>query len=74
MSSKELVRYRVLGGVLEGQLALQEAAVTLGVYPRHARRLLKRLREKGPRGLVHARADPGLGRGSLRGLQRYASR
>ena len=53
MSSKELVRYRVLGGVLEGQLALQEAAVTLGVCPRHARRLLKRLREKGPRGLVH---------------------
>ncbi len=53
MSSKELVRYRVLGGVLEGQLALQDAAVALGVSPRHARRLLKRLREQGPAGLVH---------------------
>ena len=53
MSSKELVRYRVLGGVLEGQLALQEAAVALGVSPRHARRLLTDLREKGPQGLVH---------------------
>ena len=53
MSSKELTRYRVLGGVLEGQLALQEAAVALGVSPRHARRLVKRLREHGPQGLVH---------------------
>ena len=53
MSKKELTRYRVLGGVLEGQLALQEAAVALGVSPRHARRLLRRLREHGPQGLVH---------------------
>ena len=53
MSNKELTRYRVLGGVLEGQLALQEAAVALGVTPRHARRLLRRLRELGPKGLVH---------------------
>jgi len=53
MSSKELTRYRVLGGVLEGQLALQEAAVALGVSPRHGRRLLRRLREHGPQGLVH---------------------
>ena len=53
MSSKELVRYRVLSGVLEGQLALQDAASSLGVSPRHARRLVKRLREQGPVGLVH---------------------
>lgn len=53
MSSKELARYRVLGGVLEGQLALQEAADALGVSPRHARRLMKRLRELGAEGLVH---------------------
>jgi len=53
MSSRELTRYGVLGGVLEGQLALQEAAAALGVSPRHARRLLRRLREHGPQGLVH---------------------
>ena len=53
MSSKELVRYKVLSGVLEGQLALQDAASSLGVSPRHARRLAKRLREHGPAGLVH---------------------
>ena len=53
MSSKELTRYRVLCGVLEGQLALQEAASALGVSPRHARRLLKRLRDRGAEGLVH---------------------
>ena len=39
MSSKELARYRVLGGVL-------------GLSPRHARRLVRRLRERGPQGLV----------------------
>lgn len=53
MSSKELVRYRVLSGVLEGQLALQDAASSLGVSPRHARRLVRRLRERGPASLVH---------------------
>ncbi len=53
MSSKELARYRVLCGVLEGQLALQEAAASLGVSPRHARRLVQRLRERGAQGLVH---------------------
>ncbi len=53
MSSKELVRYRVLSGVLEGQLALQKAAVTLGVSLRHARRLLHRVGAHGPQGLVH---------------------
>ena len=53
MSSKELVRYQVLGGVLEGQLALQDAATALGMSPRHARRLVKRLRKHGPEGLVH---------------------
>ena len=53
MSSKELVRYRVLSGVLEGQLALQDAASSLGVSRRHAQRLVKRLRQEGPAGLVH---------------------
>ena len=45
MSSKELTRYQVLSGVLEGQLALQDAAVALGVSPRRTRRLLKRRHE-----------------------------
>lgn len=53
MSSKELVRYKVLSGVLEGQLALQDAASSLGVSARQARRLVQRLREQGPAGLVH---------------------
>ena len=53
MSSKELTRYQVLGGVLEGQLALQDAASVMGVTRRQARRLLQRLREHGPEGLVH---------------------
>ena len=53
MSNKELARHQVLGGVLEGQLAFRDAAVALGVSPRHARRLLRRLLEHGPQGLVH---------------------
>ncbi len=53
MSSKELARYRVLGGVLEGQLAFQDTAVALGISPRQARRPIRRLRERGAAGLVH---------------------
>ncbi len=40
MSTRELVRYRVLSLVLEGPLALQDAAEKLGLSPRHACRLL----------------------------------
>ncbi|MDH3745497.1 MAG: ISNCY family transposase [Acidobacteriota bacterium] len=53
MSKKELVRYQVLSGVLEGHLALRDAASSLGISARHARRLLRRLRLRGPQGLVH---------------------
>ncbi len=53
MSTRELVRYRVLSLVLEGQLVLQDAAEKLGLSPRHACRLLRRLRQRGPAGLVH---------------------
>ncbi len=47
MSSKELTRYQVLSGVLEGQLALQDAVVALGVCPSQARWLLERLGKDG---------------------------
>ena len=53
MSSKELTRLRVLGGVVEGHLALRDAAQALGLSRRPARRLLRRLREQGPEALVH---------------------
>ena len=48
MSQKELSRVQVLSLVLEGQLALQNAAARLGVSVRQARRLLRRLEAGGP--------------------------
>ncbi len=53
MSSQELMRYRLLSLVLEGQLALQDAAGRLGLSPRQLRRLAQRVRALGPAGLVH---------------------
>jgi transposase len=53
MGHRELVRYRVLSLVLEGQLALQDAAAKLGLSVRQARRLLRAVEERDARGLVH---------------------
>ena len=53
MSLKEAGRAGVLRLVLEGQLALQDAARHLGVSLRQVRRLRDRFRKRGVRGLVH---------------------
>jgi transposase InsO family protein len=53
MGQRELVRYRVLSLVLEGQLALQDAAAKLELSVRQTRRLMKRVEEHDAAGLVH---------------------
>jgi transposase InsO family protein len=53
MGQRELVRYRVLSLVLEGQLALQDAAAKLVLSERQTRRLLNRVTERDAAGLVH---------------------
>src|SRR5437016_11533839 len=63
MSTKELKRVEVLGRVTAGTLRLGSAATLLAVSYRHAKRLLRRFRQEGARGLAHR----GAGRPSNRG-------
>lgn len=53
MSQRDLNRHHVLKMVLESRLSLSEAARVLGVSHRQAKRLKKRLSEKGVAGLAH---------------------
>jgi transposase len=53
MSVRELKRIEVLGRVKAGVLKVKDAAVLLGVCERHAKRLWRRYRRKGPAALRH---------------------
>lgn len=53
MSQKERQRYHVLRTVLDGGITLREAGQVLGVCYRHAKRLKKRLKLHGAKGLIH---------------------
>ena len=56
LSEKQLQRFRVVGLVESGRMNLEEAAVKIGVSYRQARRICKRVREKGAQGLLHGNA------------------
>lgn len=59
MSEREIQRIEVLSEVMSGRRRLVAAAVVLAVTPRHARRLLRRLRAGGGAALAHkARGRP----------------
>ena len=53
MSNKERERLKVLARVKRGELKLKEAAELMDVSYRQCRRLYKRQRELGDRGLLH---------------------
>ena len=53
MSMKELRRAHVLHQVLEGKLRQVQAAEVMGLSDRQIRRIVKRVRREGDRGLVH---------------------
>jgi transposase len=53
MSKKERQRLEVLSRVKWGDMSLRTAAELLGLSYRHAKRVFRRYREKGDRGLVH---------------------
>lgn len=53
MSQDERGRHHALRLVLEGRASLKQAAVLMGLSYRQSKRLLKKLREQGARGLVH---------------------
>jgi transposase len=56
MSSKELRRAGILARVKSGELKLVNAAVMMGLSYRQSKRLAKRYREEGAKGLKHGSA------------------
>ena len=57
MGKKERQRLDVLSRVKRGDMSLRKAAGWLGLSYRHAKRVFRRYREKGDRGLVHGLED-----------------
>lgn len=53
ITQRDISRYHVLRIALDGRIVLSEAAATLGISYRHAKRLKKKLMEKGISGLPH---------------------
>ena len=62
MSQREVQRYKVIGMAIAGRCTVREAAALLGLSTRQVKRLKKKVREKGVRGVVHGnsgKASPG---------------
>ncbi|SPA56245.1 protein of unknown function [Cupriavidus taiwanensis] len=57
MSMREVDRMKVIQAVADGHLARWRAAERLGISARHVRRLVLRLQEDGPSGLVSRKRD-----------------
>lgn len=53
MTKTELERLRVLHRVMEKELTQVKAAEILGISERQAKRIIKRMREEGDRGIIH---------------------
>ncbi len=61
MSLREIDRFRIVQGIIQSDLTQVKAAEVLGITDRHIRRLVRRVREEGARGLMHrsrGRASP----------------
>lgn len=61
MSTREVKRLKIMHKVLDRQLTQAKAGEVLGISERQVRRLVKRVREQGAKGLVHGnrgRASP----------------
>ncbi len=56
MSARELSRVEVMGRVKAGTLSVQSASTLLGVSYRQAKRLVRRYRAEGAKGLQHRHA------------------
>jgi len=53
MSIRELNRLKIIQGVLGREVTQVKASEVLGLTERHVRRIVKRVREEGERGIVH---------------------
>lgn len=61
MSLREIDRFRIVQGIIQMDLTQVKAAEVLGITDRHIRRLVRRVREEGARGIMHrsrGRASP----------------
>jgi transposase len=54
LTMREIDRLKVLDHALSGRLLQREAAAQLGLSSRQIKRLCRRVREKGPKGIAHA--------------------
>lgn len=72
MSAKERRREAELARVVDGQLTLREACERLGLSYRQGKRVFKRYRERGARGLVHRSRGRPSNRGTAASLRRRA--
>jgi transposase len=53
VKAEELKRYQVVGKIFDKNINQQEAASLLGITDRQVRRLVRRVRFEGERGVVH---------------------
>jgi|GEM_PF-1967632 len=60
MTRQELERYQVIGRSLKKEITEAKAGELLELSERHIRRLVKRVRLKGLRGLVQGELGPGM--------------
>ncbi|MGF6508401.1 hypothetical protein OKW26_004227 [Paraburkholderia sp. 32] len=74
MTMRELDRYKVIQDVADGVLRPWRAAKRLGLTTRQIRRLVGRLREHGPQGLVSGRRAMAGANGELVTLYREIRR
>ena len=54
MGPEDLKRLQIIGKVFDGRINQQEAAELLGITDRQVRRIVKRIRKEGERGIIHA--------------------
>ena len=54
---KEVNRLKVLQGYMDGKIEIEEAARILKRHPRSVYRMLRKVREKGPEGVLHGSRD-----------------
>jgi len=57
MSMREIDRFRIIQGVIERDLTQFKAAEVLGITDRHVRRLTKKVKDEGAKGIIHKSRD-----------------
>ena len=69
LSQRQLQRFRVMSLVEAGKITLKEAAEKIGRSYRQAKRIWKRVREEGAKGVIHGNTGKPSNHGTPEGLQ-----